>query len=298
MKSCMQECMVKHIHTTNTTQAKACDYRGICGCVKDGNQHNGNQWDAAMKRKLLLTTIIALPLLTVIGSLVWLVTLPAQEKQVAAFTTGLRGRTHSQIHNVQLAIADLDGQVILAGKVFSFNKAVGPWTLDKGYVKAPVSFSGDKMLDWGGGVCQASTAVYNTALLAGLPIIERNRHHWPATYVPPGQDAAVAYPNIDLRFRNTLKAPLRISAKTEGDAILIRFYSRATPPRVHLERQMLALTPPTVLIRSRKGGNRHASLRGQPGFQVALYRSFLGDHPRRELVSRDTYPPQNRIVWR
>jgi hypothetical protein len=132
-----------------------------------------------------------------------------------------------------LALA-LDGRVIRRrGVLVQLTVAVGRIR----YRRAPVSFSGERLLDWGGGVCQASTAVYNTALLAGLPIVERHRHHWATVYVPPGQDAAVAYPSIDLRFRNTLAAPIRVAARVEGESVLIEFWSRRRAPRVHLDRE-------------------------------------------------------------
>lgn len=222
--------------------------------------------------------------------------LPGNERTIAAFSTSVRGRTHSQIHNVRLALASLDGAVIKPDKEFSFNRTVGPWSVDRGYRRAPVSFSGEMVRDWGGGVCQASTTLYNAVLLAGLPILERHRHHWPSTYAPPGQDAAVAYPGIDLRFRNCLPAPVRISARIEGESIVIRLHSRANPPRIEVEREVMSVTPPATVTRFTS--IRRAPVRGQPGCEVAIYRRFLTGVPRRELVSRDQYPPLNRLVWR
>jgi vancomycin resistance protein VanW len=242
--------------------------------------------------------LLAIPLLVGAALLAWLLRLPAGEQEIAAFSTGLSGRAQSQVHNVGLALAALDGQVIPPGKEFSFNTAVGPWTADRGYRKAPVSYSGELTLDWGGGVCQASTTLYNAALLAGLPITERHRHWWPAAYVPPGQDAAVAYPNIDLRFRNSLRAPLRISAQIAGQSLLIRLYSRQRPPAVSLDRRVLAVTAPSTVVRSLSPGSAPRLIPGQPGYQVVLYRVFGAQESRRELVSRDTYPPQNRVILR
>ena len=76
--------------------------------------------------------------------------------------------------------------IVLPGQVFSFNKTVGSWTADRGYVRAPVSYDGELIKSWGGGVCQTSTTIYNAALMAGLEILERHHHHWPARYAPLG----------------------------------------------------------------------------------------------------------------
>jgi vancomycin resistance protein YoaR len=138
--------------------------------------------------------------------------------------------------------------------------------------------------------------LYNAALLAGLPITERHHHYWAAHYVPPGQDAAVAYSSIDLRFRNNLDRPIRIAAGLTGESIVIRLYCRQKPAPVHLEREILAVNPPATVMRFdsyRAGG----MIRGKPGYEVALYRIFENGG-RRELLSRDAYPAQNRIVWR
>jgi vancomycin resistance protein VanW len=240
--------------------------------------------------------VLILPAAVVLGLALWLWQQPGREKVIGAFSTSLKGRKSSQVHNVRLALASLDGEIIPPDAEFSFCRAVGPWSADKGYQRAPVSFSGDMVKDWGGGVCQASTTLYNAALLAGLPITERHRHYWAAHYVPPGQDAAVAYSNIDLRFRNCLACPIRISAGIVGESAIIRLNCRQAPPAAHLEREILAVNPPATVVRLnsyRAGG----MIRGKPGYEVALYRVFEGSR-QRELLSRDSYPAQNRIVWR
>lgn len=241
--------------------------------------------------------VIAMPILACVALFTWLLLLPGEERVLAAFSTGLRGRAQSQIHNVKLALRALDGRIIPPGAEFSFNHAVGPWGADRGYVRAPVSFSGERVLDWGGGVCQASSALYNAALHAGLPIVERHRHYWPTTYVPPGLDAAVAYPNIDLRFRNSLDAPLRISAQVIGEAVVIKLLSTARPPASRVERQVISITPPAALPRAALAGGHQAN-RGFPGYEVAVYRVFAGSPERREMVSRDSYPAQHEVVYR
>ncbi len=251
----------------------------------------GSRLLSALRRLLL-----ALPFAACAALFVWLAGPRSQEHVIAAFSSGLRDRTRSQVHNVRLAVAALDGRTIAPGQEFSFNKQVGPWGADRGYVRAPVSFSGERVLDWGGGVCQASTVLYNAVLLAGLPILERHRHYWPTTYVPPGQDAAVAYPNIDLRFRNTLPAPIHISAAVVGEAVVVKLLSEAPPPAVRVERDVVSLSPPALVTRPREQ-SRGKPARGFPGCDVALYRVFSGAPERRELVSRDSYPAQSQVVY-
>ena len=99
---------------------------------------------------------------------------PSPTVTVSSFATSLKGRTPSQLHNARLSANELHGEMIPPEGVFSFNRAVKTWTSDEGYVKAPVSYDGELIPAYGGGVCQTSTTLYNAALLAGMPIVERH----------------------------------------------------------------------------------------------------------------------------
>lgn len=245
---------------------------------------------------------LAAPVVVTAALVAWLAGLPqpaSRERVIAAYSTSLRGRTRSQVHNLRLALTALDGRRIMPGREFSFNRAVGPWTADRGYRRAPVSYSGELSRDWGGGVCQLATTVYNSALYAGLPIRERHRHHWPTTYAPPGQDAAVAYPGVDLRFANPFDVPLRLSAEVVGEAVTVRLLARRSPPQVRVDRAIIGVTHPLTIVRPLVTGRSRADVRGRPGCQVVVYRTVLAaGRSRREIISRDDYPALNRAVWR
>lgn len=203
--------------------------------------------------------------------------------------------------NAKLALTRINGTVIQPGATFSFLKTVGPWTADMGYEKAPVSYDGELVESWGGGVCQTSTTLYNAALLAGLEIVERHRHHWPARYAPVGRDAAVAYDDIDLKFRNNLPAPIRIVGEIKGDKMVFRLMSAYHPScSVEVNTDTRSVTMPSEVIQQGElGGSRRLKVinRGHPGFEVATYRTFISPHgTRRQLVSDDRYPAMNRVV--
>ncbi len=246
----------------------------------------------------LLGIIICVALVS--GLTVWAVVQPGREHQISSYTTSLAGRTPSQIHNLMRAANRIDGLVLQPGEVFSFIKTVGPWTADMGYVKAPVSYNGDLINDWGGGVCQTSSTLYNAALLAGLKIIERHRHHWPARYAPIGRDAAVACYNIDLKFENTLSSPVRISCKVVGDKVVSRLFSAAQLEyNVRVETRAASVTKPAQILLpgEMSGGRLKLVNRGHPGFHVRTYRCIeYRDGLKRELISDDNYPVMNRVV--
>ncbi|HZT43687.1 MAG TPA: VanW family protein [Chthonomonadaceae bacterium] len=248
---------------------------------------------------------ILLVLLFVAGGLFYQLAAPqAPEVQIAGFATTLRGRTASQRYNARRAAEALDGKTIAPGAVFSFNRTVRSWSLDEGYVKAPVSYDGELVKAYGGGVCQTSTTLYNAALLAGLPIVERHSHVFAPHYVPPGRDAAVAQYNIDLRFRNPYPWPIRIRAEARNDRLDIRLLGRQRPStHVEVTSEVLSAITPlrlTRVLHRREGATGRAYIRnpGATGYRVVTYRIFSrsGREIRRERLADDTYEAMNRIV--
>lgn len=112
----------------------------------------------------------------------------------------------SRIYNVNLAATRVNGILVAPGEVFSFAKAVGDVSYLTGYKQAYVIENGKTVLGDGGGVCQVSTTLFRAALNAGLPIVERHPHAYRVGYYeqdsPPGIDATVYVPTVDLKFRN------------------------------------------------------------------------------------------------
>lgn len=243
---------------------------------------------------------IAVGLASIIALGLWAGSAPSGEQEIACYVTGMQGRTPSQVHNVILSAQRINGMVLQPGQVFSFVRQVGPWTADMGYAKAPVSYDGELIRSWGGGVCQTSTTLYNAAILAGLQIVERHRHYWPARYAPLGRDAAVAYMDIDLKFKNTLPAPVRVVCHVKGDKLVVSMLSVHKPDyKVEVESQVRKVVRQGHVVLSggdAQGGRMKLVNKGHPGFQVATYRRFIGpDASRRELLSQDSYPVMNRV---
>jgi vancomycin resistance protein YoaR len=238
-------------------------------------------------------------------ALVMLIAAPAPtEVELAGYATSLKGRTASQRHNARHAAEALNGKVLAPGAVFSFNTTVRSWSEDRGYVKAPVSYDGELVKAYGGGVCQTSTTLYNAALLAGLPILERHPHVFAPHYVPPGQDAAVAQRNIDLRFRNPYPWPLRIRADAGEDRLEVRIMGSCRPMYgIRVENRVLAASTPARLTRvlhlpEGRSGKAYVRNPGSVGYRVMSFRVFMRDGKpiRRERLGDDTYQAMDRIV--
>lgn len=215
-----------------------------------------------------------------------------RERVLATYSTPLEGRMRSQRHNAELCLDRLDGREIGPHEVFSFNRSVGTWSRDRGYRKAPVSYNGQLVNSWGGGVCQTSTTLYNAALLGGLEIVERHRHRFAPGYVPPGRDAAVAFDRIDLRFANPYPFPIRLRGAVENGRLVIRILGQGTPRASTVTTEVRQTRQPLVMTIA---GGRTGRVRnsGKSGYEVLVWRTMDG---RRQLVSVDDYPAMNRIV--
>lgn len=243
--------------------------------------------------------VIAVGLLAALG---FLCSRPAPKSyQIGAYETDLAGRTPHQRINAEKAAAAVNGVVIPPGGVFSFDSTLGGWTADKGYLKAPVSYDGVLVDEYGGGVCQTSTTLYNAALLAGLPILERHAHTFSPSYAPAGRDAAVAYPSADLRFSNPYPWPLTLSVHAEGHLLVCRIMGEGPGQPVQLQSQVLDRFPAPPGYVAPGAGLRRSRWRliGRDGVRVAVFRTFTDSsgRARRELVSDNTYQPISRARW-
>jgi vancomycin resistance protein YoaR len=136
-------------------------------------------------------------------------------------------------HNVSLAASLVDGSVVAPGQEFSFLKKIGA---GRGKFEPGNTLMGGRVIKSpGGGYCQVSTSIYNAALLAGLPILERYAHSFydaEDAYVEPGRDAAVSGTNnADFRFLNNTGAPLTLSATAAGGRVSIQILGRGQARR-------------------------------------------------------------------
>ncbi len=127
--------------------------------------------------------------------------------------------------NMKKAMGLCDGSVIEPGAVWSFNTCTGNSNLASGgWVPAKVISGGQFTNGYGGGICQASTTIYNAALRANLTIDTRYNHTYPSTYCKVGFDATVDYPNKDLKLKNDTGYPVYIQCTMEGKKLVVNIY--------------------------------------------------------------------------
>jgi vancomycin resistance protein YoaR len=210
-------------------------------------------------------------------------------------------KDEDRTHNVRLGASLLDGQVLLPGKTFSLNEALGDRTEARGFRFAPVIAGGTLVEGMGGGTCQVASTLHAAAFFAGLIIEERQPHSRPSAYIKMGLDATVVYPSVDLKLRNPFEYPVVIHYTVEDGIARAELRAKERPFTVTLLRKVLGSVPfpvKTVDDPHLARGKEVISQIGVPGYTVRRYKIIERDKVAYRFPSIDTYPPTVEIVHR
>ncbi len=174
------------------------------------------------------------------------------EQKLTLLATGMSDWSDSpenRISNVKKAFNErVNNTVVAPGGEFSFVAALGgPVTLDKGWKEALGLFGGGTAMTPGGGICQAATTVFRSALLSGLPITYKRNHSVFVDHYEPygvGLDATI-FPGVhDLSFLNDTKSYIVLQAYLEGDLAYVNMYGIDDGRTVTLEGPYFMNTKP------------------------------------------------------
>lgn len=191
-------------------------------------------------------------------------------------------------HNLRLVAGRLDGRVLPPGARFSFNAAVGARTEEQGYRTAAVIQQGELVDGMAGGACQISSTLFAAAFFAGLELLSSRPHTIPSSYIRLGLDAAVAYPETDLRLGNPYPFPVVIHVQVTQGQVRVALLGRRRPwRRIVFRREVKQRDPFGAVERpdpTLPAGQRVVAQRGVPGFLVQRQRLFFGAGPAPERV--------------
>ncbi|HEY3497205.1 MAG TPA: VanW family protein [Polyangiaceae bacterium] len=221
---------------------------------------------------------------------------------LSSYETDFSKKPRSRIPNIALAARYLNGSVVGPGEVLSFNRIVGPRTYERGFHWAPVIVADELEQGLGGGVCQVASTFFAAAALGGFEIVERRSHSRPSGYAPLGLDAAVIYPEVDLRLRNPHASPVIIHAfLPDPKTLRVELLGREPPGKVeHFfgvdesepfgRRVVVKPDLPAGKIDRRQKGNK-----GYDGRSVI--RTTLADGTQTSRTYRSKYYPVPEVYW-
>src|SRR5690606_29363074 len=101
---------------------------------------------------------------------------------------------------------------------FSLNETVGERTAANGFTEGYIISDGIFRKDLGGGVSQIATTTFNAMFFAGLEDVEHKPHSVYIDRYPVGREATVAWPSVDLKFKNTTPYGVLVKASVEKSA--------------------------------------------------------------------------------
>jgi len=212
-------------------------------------------------------------------------------ERISTFTTDMGVSSANRIWNVQLMADYIDGTIIEPGEVFSFNRVVGPRTVQRGFREGQMIVGSLLLPSIGGGVCQTATTLFNNAFEIGLPIMRRHNHSFYISHYPMGRDATVSWGGPDLVFRNDLDNAILIKSSYTSATLTFAFYGVdpgrkvvfSTSPQTNFRppATSYAYDPyaPTGLVRTSSGSN-------QSGFDVTVKRTV---HENGRVLRRDVF---------
>jgi hypothetical protein len=137
-----------------------------------------------------------------------------------------------RVTNIHRIAELVDGSIIAPGGVFSLNAASGRRTAENGFVSAPAIADGELVDQFGGGVSQFSTTLFNAAWFSGLPILRHQPHSKYISRYPPGREATLDFDTIDQTIRNDTSAPVVIRTFTTDTSVTVALYGHTGDRRV------------------------------------------------------------------
>lgn len=222
---------------------------------------------------------------------------------LATFSTQYDASNKARTTNLSLAAGKIDGTVIMPGETFSYNKVVGERTIAAGYKEAKVYENGKVVDGLGGGICQISSTLYNTVVLANLEIVSRRNHQFTTSYVAAGRDATVVYGSTDFKFKNTRNYPVKLKCSVKNGIAKIDLFGikEEVEYQIKIQPSTLEVLEPKTTYQedpTLESGKEQVVQKGSKGYKTVTYKiTYLnGKVVKKEILSRDTYNPMERII--
>ena len=225
------------------------------------------------------------------------------QNKLSTFSTQYNTSNANRTTNLKLAADKINGFVLAPGEDFSYNKVVGSRTIEAGYKEAKIYSNGEVVDGIGGGICQISSTLYNSVVLANLEIVERHNHQFLTSYVSAGRDATVSYGAKDLKFKNTRSYPIKINLSVENGIVDCSIYGikEENEYDIEIEAETLSFTEPSIKYEQDDSlgfGVEKVLQRGSNGTTVNVFKiiKLNGSIVSKELLSQDKYNSLEKII--
>ena len=242
---------------------------------------------ATDERVVTLEPIITQPSLT---------TEKAQEtlprERISSFTSQYSPAPRAE--NIKIAARAMNGTYVPPGGTFSLNQVLGQRTPERGYVQAGTIVNNRIVDNYGGGVSQVSTTVYNAAYFAGVQIDEFRPHSFFIQRYPEGREATLSWGTIDNRWTNNTRGGILVRSWADDYAITVELWGIKTFDVESVKGPRRNVVAPDTIV---DDSPECVTQIPQPGFDVTVTRiiSQGGNVIKREPVTTH-YVPQDKVT--
>jgi len=221
---------------------------------------------------------------------------------LSSFETDFTHHAGPRAINIATAARYLNGRVIGPGETFSFNRAVGPRTLERGFTEAPQIVADELEPGVGGGVCQVASTLHAAAVYGGFEVLQRRSHSRPSGYAPLGLDATVIDGELDLKLKNPYDTTLIVHAFLPTPTTLrVELLGRDAPGKVEHFYQVKEKHDFVRRVVVEPGFEPNQSKRHQKGIRgydvVSTVRTTYPDGQRHFRSYTSTYYPVPEVYW-
>ncbi len=198
--------------------------------------------------------------------------------------------------NLKVSTRTVSGTVLQPGEQFSLNKTLGPRTASAGYKPAGVISGGQMKQDYGGGVSQVSTTLFNAAFFAGFDLDEHKAHSRYISRYPEGRETTLDYHSIDLKFTNNTDKPVVLDMYLEGGEVHARILGVKTVDVEADASSRFAYTSPSTI---KSSGGSCTPQAPRQGWSIKIFRT-IKEHGSGKVIKKDdfvtVYNPVHRVT--
>jgi len=222
---------------------------------------------------------------------------------LSTYTTKYKESEKNRTVNVKLSASKINGTILLPGQEFSYNNIVGERTFENGFKIATIFANNSHQQGLGGGICQTSSTLYNAVLYANLEVTNRANHQLLVSYVPLGQDATIAWPYTDLKFKNNRTTPIKIVVEAKDGKETVSILGIATNEDYEVTIKSVTLSSKAYATEyiddpTMNEGEESVVQYGTYGYTIEVYKILSKDgiEISNTLISTDKYNPLKKIV--
>ena len=231
---------------------------------------------------------------------------------IGSFSTSYKNSQKGRKNNIKKALNYFNGMIVEPATEISFNETTKVKPGEKDYDKANIILNGVYVLGTGGGICQASTTLYNALLVSGVDILEANKHSLPVSYVKLALDAMVSDGISDMRFRNSSDSNIYIETNCNDETCTVNIYGEPQPNGETLKTRVEFIrTIPhngDIIIQDKNGeysnkitfkGEYYRLKKPQEGYEAIAYlERFDSDNNliSNKEIRHEIYQPQQGVI--